>query len=81
MKSMGYNNIRNRAKSAEHICTIVLSDEARAELLPERIAQGQAENSFCYPYSDVIGRIRTVLSPLGFGAKAVALLYRKSGAN
>ncbi len=44
-------------------------------LADDRIAQTQLKNSFSYPYSYCNrGRIRTVLSPLGFGAKAVALL-------
>ena len=42
-------------------------------LAADRIAQTQLKNSFSYPYSDVIGRIRTVLTPLGFGVRAVAL--------
>ncbi len=71
-----------QSESKSKICLLNLHNRAdkgcQGGHVADRIARHGCKNSFSYPYSYCNrGRIRTVLSPLGFGAKAVALFIEK----
>ena len=75
-----------QSESKSKICLLNLHNRAdkgcQGGHVADRIARHGCKNSFSYPYSYCNrGRIRTVLSPLGFGAKAVALFIGKNEDN